>query len=94
MPLRTGYDEKLVERCSDMYASTAEQDGVVTDVSDFGITVTYKDGTTKQVEIGRRYGSSGGFNTAHDITTDLKKVIKLRKVTLLRITLTSLHLTQ
>ena len=47
MPLRTGYDEKLVERCSDVCASTAEQDGVVTDVTDFAITVTYKDGSTK-----------------------------------------------
>lgn len=79
MPLRTGYDEKLVERCSDVYASTAEQDGIITDVNDFAITVTYKDGSTKQVEIGRRYGSSGGFNTAHDITTHLKKGDKVKK---------------
>ena len=78
LPTRTGYDSKLVERSSDRYCATAEQDGIVTEINKFAITVKYKDGTTKQVELGRRFGTSGGFATPHDMVTNLKEGSKVK----------------
>lgn len=79
MPFRTGYDAKLVERCNDTFAAVAEKEGTVTEVNDYAITVTYKDGSTRQVEVGRKYGKSGGFMTSHDVITKLKVGDKLQK---------------
>lgn len=79
MPLRTGYDWKLVERSADMFASIAEQEGKVVSINDYAITVEYKDGTLRHVELGRKYGDAGGFSTAHDTITNLKVGDKLKK---------------
>ena len=55
-----------------MFASSAPKDGVVKQISDSGIIVTFNDGETKGYEIGRRYGSAAGLVIPHSIVTDLK----------------------
>jgi hypothetical protein len=62
-----------------MFAFAAEDDGVVTSLSDKGIIVTYKDGTKRGVNLGRQYGSAEGSNYPHDIATLLKIGSKFSK---------------
>ena len=78
MPTRTGYDDTLAKRCSDTFATIAEQDGAVLSVDDYMITVKYKDGTERSIELGRKFGHSGGFTTTHDVITKLKPNTKFK----------------
>lgn len=71
-PLRTGYEQVLAHRCDDLYAYTAKADGKVTAVTPRSITVEYADGSSKSVEIGRRYGTVAGVTFPHELTTQLK----------------------
>jgi hypothetical protein len=77
--VRTGYEEIVPQRTSAMFAFAAEDDGVVTSLSDKGIIVTYKDGTKRGVNLGRQYGSAEGSNYPHDIATLLKIGSKFSK---------------
>lgn len=79
LPVRTGYDSKLVARSADIFSAVCDYDGTVTELNDYAITITYSNGLKRQVEIGRRYGNSGGFSTAHDVVTDLKLGQKVKK---------------
>ncbi len=71
-PLRTGYERVVAHRTSDLFAYTAKQDGKVTKVSKGAVEVTYKDGTVRSVELGRRFGSVAGLTIPHEIATSLK----------------------
>jgi hypothetical protein len=71
-PVQTGYDEVIAHRVNDLFAYTAQLDGTITALSDDAITVTYKDGTTRSVELGRRFGTVAGKTFPHNIATDLK----------------------
>ena len=71
-PVQTGYDEVIAHRVNDLFAYTAQEDGQVTALTDDAITVTYKDGTTRSVELGRRFGTVAGKTFPHNIATDLK----------------------
>lgn len=81
MPVQTGYDSVVAHRVDDIFASAAEYDGVVTEVSDTHITVEYSTPNTKPltVELGRRYGISAGSTIPHDLVTDLKVGDKVKK---------------
>lgn len=71
-PIRTGYEKVIGLRTSDLYHAAARQDGKVTKMNRHAIEVTYKDGTVKAVELGRRFGAVAGITVPHDIVTELK----------------------
>ena len=77
MPTRTGYDNKLVQRAGDTFAATVDKPGKVIEVNDYAVTVQYEDGTLRHVEIGRKFGSSGGFTMPHDVISNVKVGDKL-----------------
>lgn len=72
-PLRTGYERIIGQRTSDLFCSTATQQGKVTNVSKDAITVEYKDGSKQSVELGRRFGNAAGTHFPHSIVTDFKE---------------------
>lgn len=72
MPTRTGYDAKLVQRAGDTFAATADKTGKVVEVNDYAIKIQNDDGTFRHIEIGRKFGSSGGFTMPHDIVSNVK----------------------
>ena len=70
--VRTGYEYVIGNRTSDMFCTTAKQDGKVVQIDDNGIIVEYKDGTKKGVALGTSYGKAEGSVYPHTIVTDLK----------------------
>ena len=73
MPFRTGAEQAVPYQVSDLYATMAEEDGVVTKLTEKSILVTYKSGKTRSVELGRRYGSAAGITIPHYLLTTLKE---------------------
>jgi hypothetical protein len=71
--LRTGYEQVLAHRTSDLYATTAKQDGRVVSRNDHGIVVEFADGKTKGIQLGRRYGAAEGLTIPHDVISELKE---------------------
>lgn len=71
MPLRTGYEQILAHRTDDLFAYTAKGKGKVTAVSSKAITVTYEDGQTVSVELGRRFGTAAGSVLPHQVVSPL-----------------------
>lgn len=71
-PVRTGYETVVAHRTSDLFATTAQQDGVVKTITGKSLVVEYKDGTKQSVELGRRFGSAAGQTFPHQLVTDLK----------------------
>ena len=69
--VRTGYEQVLAHRTSDLYAYTAKKDGKVISVSDTGMVIEYADGTRKGIELGRRYGNAAGLTVAHEVVADV-----------------------
>lgn len=70
--LRTGYEQVLAHRTSDMFAYTARQDGKVISKTNEGIQIQYADGTIKGIIVGRRFGSAAGLIIPHNVITDLE----------------------
>lgn len=71
-PLRTGYEQVIAHRTDDLYAYTAKGPGKITKLTPKAIAVTYEDGSTKTVELGRRFGIAAGAVMPHDVVTSLK----------------------
>lgn len=73
-PVRTGYEQVVAHRTDDIFAYSAKQDGKVIEVTDELLTIEYKDGTRKSVEIGRRFGVASESNRVvpHQIATQFK----------------------
>lgn len=71
MSVRTGYEQVLAHRTSDLYAYTAKKDGKVISVSDTGMVVEYADGTRKGIDLGRRFGNAAGLTVAHEVVADV-----------------------
>lgn len=71
-PIRTGYEKVIAHRVGDLFAYTAKQDGKVISVANDHITVEYKNGEKKTIEIGRRFGVSEGTVLPHQLVTGLK----------------------
>lgn len=65
--VRTGYEQVLGARTSDMFCATAQQDGKVISVSKEGLIVEYADGERVGIELGRRYGKAAGLMVPHEI---------------------------
>lgn len=70
--VRTGYEQMVAHRVDDMFASTAKDDGVVTNVTEDAITITYKNGKNKSIQLGRRFGTVAGTMFPHNVVTGLK----------------------
>lgn len=77
-PTRTGYENVLAHRVDDLFAATAKQDGEVTKVTKQSVTVTYKDGSVKTVEIGKRFGTAAGTVFSHNVVSTLKVGDKIK----------------
>jgi hypothetical protein len=70
--VRTGYEQVLAHRTSDLFALTAKQNGRVVSVSEQGLVIEYEDGETKGIELGRRYGNAAGLVIPHSVVSELK----------------------
>jgi hypothetical protein len=81
--VRTGYEQVIAHRTSDLFALTAKKDGKVTDVTDSGIIVEYADGETKGYEIGRRFGNAAGLVIPHSVVSNVKVGQKFKEGDLL-----------
>jgi hypothetical protein len=73
MSVRTGYEQVLAHRTSDLYAYTAKKNGKVISVSETGMVIEYEDGTRKGIELGRRYGNAAGLTVAHMVVADVQE---------------------
>lgn len=71
--LRTGYEEIVPYRVTDLYAVVAKKPGKVISKNNDGIIVEYDDGETQGVELGIRMGSSEGSTYPHNITSFLNE---------------------
>lgn len=72
MPVRTGYEQVVAQRTSDLYAQAAVDSGKVLSVSPTGIVVEYANGKTKGFEIGRRFGNAAGLTIPHSVVANVK----------------------
>ncbi len=81
--VRTGYEQVVPHRTSDLFALTAKKPGRVVSVSDTGIVVEYEDGEVKGYELGRRYGNAAGLVVPHSVVSDLKEGQKFKEGTLI-----------
>lgn len=77
--VRTGYEQVVAHRTTDMFAYSAKDDGVVIAKSAKGITIKYQDGSIKAVELGRRYGSASGLTFPQDVITPMELNQKFKK---------------
>ena len=72
-PTRTGYEQVVAHRTSDLFAFAARKPGKVISKKATGIVVEYTDGTKKGIELGRRFGSAAGLTIAHEVVSNLKE---------------------
>ncbi len=78
-PVRTGYEQVIAHRTSDLFAMTAKKSGKVLSVSDTGMTVEYEDGEVKGYELGRRFGNAAGLVIPHQVSTEMKEGQKFKE---------------
>ena len=76
--VRTGYESVIGLRTSPIFAKAARQEGEVIDVTDTGIMVKYKDGTSEGYPLGTVYGKAEGSVYPHPLKTDLVKGQKFK----------------
>lgn len=79
MPVRTGYEQVIAHRTSDLFALTAKKPGKVVEVNDHGIIVHYDDGEQVGYEIGRRFGQAAGLTIPHMVKTNMKTGQKFKE---------------
>lgn len=77
-PVRTGYEQVVGQRSSDIFASSAHLDGEVIEVGKTGIKVKYSDGDIEAYPLGTIHGSAAGVVYPHDLVTILKKGDKFK----------------
>lgn len=71
-PLRTGYEQVMAHRTDDLFAYTAKGKGKITELTSKAVTIAYEDGSSKSIEIGRRFGTAAGLVFPHSLKSDLK----------------------
>lgn len=69
--IRTGYEYLMPYKVGALYCVTAEEDGVVTAVTDKLISIEYKSGQKKSYRIGFTYGRMEGSCYKHELVTEL-----------------------
>lgn len=77
--VRTGYESVIGMRTGDMFARVAVMDGVVTSVTETGITVKYKDGSEKGYPLGMLYGKAEGSVYPNTLKTEMRVGQKFKK---------------
>lgn len=82
-PVRTGYDSVIGHRTTELFCKTADDDGVVIDVTDNTFTVKYRDGKEAQYQHKRRFGKWSGYTMPHDIEINVVKGERFKKGTVL-----------
>jgi len=70
--VRTGEEDEIAKRNSDIFASIAKRPGKVVSLNKDGIIVRYDDGEEVGVQLGRRYGGASSLTYPFDIVTDKK----------------------
>jgi hypothetical protein len=65
--VRTGYEQVVAHRTSDLFAFTAKKPGKVVGLTEEGLLVEYEDGTKQGFELGRRYGNAEGATIPHEV---------------------------
>ena len=70
-PVRTGYEQVLGQRTSDLFCYAARKNGKVISKKDNSILIEYEDGTQKGIILGRRFGAAAGLTIAHEVTSEL-----------------------
>lgn len=76
---RTGYENVLPHRTSELYSKIAQQDGSVTKVTKDVLEITYKDGTKDTYPLGLAIGVASGELHRHTRVTDLVVGDKFKK---------------
>lgn len=74
--IRTTYEYVVPYKVGNEFVVVAKEDGVVTEVTDNLLTVTYKSGEVKGFNIGGTYGTMEGSTYLHELICDLKKGAK------------------
>jgi len=77
-PIRTGYERVIAHRTSDLYAYTAKQDGVISKLTKGVVEITYKDGSIKSIELGKRFGTTSDLKIPHVVVSPLKEGDKVK----------------
>lgn len=70
-PLRTSYDSQIAYRTSELYSSIAKQKGKVKEITAYGMTVEYEDGTEGKFPLGYEIGKGAGEYHKHNKITDM-----------------------
>lgn len=70
--VRTGYEQVIAHRTSDLFATTAKKPGKVIALTEYGLTVEYDDGKKQGIELGRRFGSAEGATIPHEVRAAVK----------------------
>lgn len=78
-PLSTTYDTQIAYRTSELYSSIAKKNGVVKEVTDYGIMVEYDDKSTDKFFLGYDVGKGAGEYHKHLKVTDVKVGEKFEK---------------
>lgn len=76
--LRTGYEYVMPYRVGKLYCVMAEEDGVVSNLTEQKIEVTYKSGKTIAHKLGSTYGRMEGSVYKHALVTELTKGAKFK----------------
>lgn len=72
-PVRTGYEQIVAHRTSDLFAVTAKKSGKVVAVSEDGIVIQYDDEKEPRgFELGRRFGNASGLTIPHNVISEMK----------------------
>ncbi len=71
--VRTGYEQILAHRTSDLFAYTARANGKVISKKDNAIVIEYENGKKKSIELGRRFGAAAGLIIPHSVISELKE---------------------
>lgn len=80
MPItRTGYDNIIAQRTSELYSKVAKEAGKVTAVEDDHMEITYNDGNTEKYPLGLVIGEASGEYHRHTRVTDMKVGDKFTK---------------
>lgn len=77
--VRTGYEFVIGKRTSKLFSTAAEDNGTVTGLTEKGMIVTYDNGQTDGIELGRVYGRAEGTTYPSDVVTPFKLNEKFKK---------------
>jgi hypothetical protein len=69
--VRTGAEETIAHRVTDLFAYTAKKPGKITLRTPRSIVVQYDDGELRGVQLGRRYGAAAGLHIPHQIESEM-----------------------